>query len=129
MNRNLFNNLIEKSFDLFEKGNNKFFHISYLADGNKVVAVGRNNMVKSHPFCNKYGYEYPFIHSELDAITKFPYRMRELKNYVMYNVRIGGDKKIRLSRPCIPCQRLIIGTKVKRAYFTNEYGLFERFMY
>ncbi len=120
--------LINRAFELIDNPQSDWKHFSFLVRKNNVLSTGWNYQFKTHPLAVKFGYKYPYIHSEISAITKFPQKVENLKKCVLVNVRIGNNNKPLLSRPCQYCQKLIKAFGIGKVYYSNEYGLFEEFI-
>lgn len=92
--------------ELFEVPNgNK--HFSFICDRNRIVCLGWNNTRKTHPLANKFQCRFNAIHSELDAILNFPYRVSDISSFSLVNVRLMMNRSVGLSKPCKPCQNLL----------------------
>lgn len=101
-------------------------HTSFIVIRNKIISIGVNSYFKTSPLSMKFGAREGFIHSELSAITNCP-RSIDLSRTTIYNVRIKLDGSISLSAPCQSCQKVLNAFNIRRCYFTNDKGEFERF--
>lgn len=117
---------INKALDLIDKPQSVHKHFSFITYKNSIISTGWNNSLKTHPLAYKFGYEFPFLHSELDSITKLQESVKILKNCNIVNIRLGKFDNILLSRPCKNCQKLLISFGFKEIYYSNEWGKFER---
>lgn len=124
MNNKLFDKLIKLSFSMVDLPQSRSKHFSYLCQGNHIICHGYNRNRKTHPLAQKY-YRYPFIHSELSAILRFPDRPVELKQCTLYNIRVNKVGQILLSRPCKNCQRLLLDFGIAKVFYSNEFGYCE----
>lgn len=102
-----------------------FKHFSYIVERNKILSVGYNLPDKTHPLALKFGHRFYSIHSELDAITNFPYPNRFLKRCRLINLRISKDHTVRMSKPCQFCQKLIRAFNIREVWYTNDFGKFQ----
>lgn len=100
-------------------------HVSFIVDGRSIVSVGWNQPFKTHPLASKFGYRYNAIHSELHAILKFDKPVRFLGKLLFVNVRVDKFGKLKQSRPCGPCQKLLRSFGVPAVEYTNSKGEFE----
>jgi deoxycytidylate deaminase len=131
-----FDRLIEISKSIKPKAQTgKFFHVSFVMKGGKILHIGVNNYDKRNNISNKYkrfketlsGAEYiAGIHSEVSALSKFKY-VEDVSNLVWVNVRINNTNGIECSCPCPNCARFIKEMGIKKVYFSEKSGLFSRF--
>lgn len=121
-----FDKLIKRAFKNIEKPESNQKHFSFVMYGNKIISEGWNSSIRTHPLAFRYGYEYPFVHSELDAIAKLPYKVDFLRKCAMVNVRIGRRNNVLLSRPCRSCQKVIMAFNIGSCFYSNEYSNFEK---
>lgn len=129
MSANLHQKIVNRSFKLLHLNNNDFRHFSFIVRKNKIVSEGINHERKTHPLASKYSPEWGRIHSEMDALIKSDIAPAELRYYDLYNVRIGKSGRVLLSRPCSNCQRVITDFGFRNVFYTNEFGLFEEFLW
>lgn len=122
-----FDRLIARCKALKHKSQGNHRHFSFLLRKNKIMSFGMNHITKTHPLVVKYEYPYPFIHSELSSIVRFPGPSHELRNCTLVNIRLGKRNDILLSRPCRCCQKIIVAFSINKVVYSNEYGLFEEF--
>ena len=86
----------------------------------KVLAIGQNNYLKSHPLQAKHGalvgepYKI-FLHSEIHAITRCPDISKAHRIAVF---RYGKDGRPMLAAPCAICQSAIAATPIKVIQYT-----------
>lgn len=106
----------------------KYKHFSFLTQRNKVVSIGYNLSFHTHPLAKKYGYRFSNIHSELDAIKKFPFSPSLLPKYTMVNIRIMGSSRLGLSKPCRKCQRLLKDFGITNIWYSTHNGNFEKLL-
>lgn len=106
----------------------EFNHASLICYKGRILTIGLNSQIKTHTKSkNKV---YPFVHSELATILKFKRETRiDLSNTELYNVRIGKSGRLLLAAPCHFCSILICASAFKNVYFTNNLGLFEKFVF
>lgn len=103
----------------------RHIHFSFFTRRNRIVCYGYNRVYQTHPISAKYETRFSDIHSELSAISRFPYRIKELQNYNLVNIRLRReDNQYGLSRPCIKCLQMLTEFGIKEVYYTNEFGNF-----
>src|SRR5574339_986914 len=68
--------------------NSKQRHFTFITQRNKIICWGHNRIFHSHPLAAKFAHRFSDIHSELAAIATFPYRLSELRDYKLINMRI-----------------------------------------
>jgi len=111
-----------------KKMQDKFNHASIICNKGRILAIGTNNQYKTHPKSWQMEPEWPYIHSEISSIIKLKNKSGiDLSKCDLYNIRIGNGGNVLLSRPCLNCQKLIIAANFKKVYYTNNWGLFEKF--
>ncbi len=133
MNPKLLDKLVEISFALKGKHQTgRTFHVSALIDKNRVLSLGFNNFLKTHPrtlklpYFNKRGERYAVkIHSELACLIKFG--QEDCSGLTMVNLRINLNDKLDNSKPCFGCQALLRQVGIKTAYHTTIAGHFEQY--
>lgn len=99
-------------------------HFTFILRRNTILSVGYNNIRKTSPVAKKYGYEYGFIHSEFDAIRRFPLSPEHLSDCYLINIRANKSGQIRNSEPCRICSTFILPFNFKGIYYSvsnNEY--------
>lgn len=96
-------------------------HFSFILYRNRIVSLGWNQK-KTHPLAHKYGYEYPYIHSELHSILNFNGSLADLESCELVNIRINRKGKALLSKPCKDCKRLLRSFVFKNVFYTDNEG-------
>jgi deoxycytidylate deaminase len=97
-------------------------HLSFLTYRNKIISIGRNSYLKTHPLGKKFNTASSSTHSELSAIINFPHRSLDIRAATMYNVRIDRWGKVALSAPCPSCQNLIRSFRIKKCFYSTQTG-------
>jgi tRNA(Arg) A34 adenosine deaminase TadA len=121
MNAALAKNVVELSRNLIELTPHRSKHFSFVVRRNTIVSIGWNQPFKTHPQAQRFGYRFNCIHSELHAILKFSKAVRELSHYMLVNVRLDKQGDVRMSKPCVTCQKLLgVFTFNEVWYSTNE---------
>ena len=86
-----------------------------------VLSVGFSSYTKSHPrqyfYNKKINPNKIYLHAEVDALIKC-----KGEPHTMIIGRVGRDGLVHIARPCKGCYNAIKDVKVKKVYFTNNYG-------
>jgi len=114
----------------------KNFHVSFILQKTRVVAVGLNSE-KTHPLNLKYPKisdegvnvsSHKFTCSELNAFIKLKnLRKRSTNKLVVVNVRILKNGELGYSAPCQSCRSLISYLDIKELYYTDFTGKFVKY--
>lgn len=80
----------------------------------RVIAVGWNNMTKSHPRCKTEG---NYLHAEIHALLGMEPSLTN--NSVAYVYREDRNGKISKSRPCAVCMGALRIANVKAVCYTD----------
>ena len=110
---------------MLDKPDSKYKHFSFIIYGQTIFSIGVNNTTKTHPLAHKYGHRFASTHSEINALARFPYAIRLLRNYDMINIRLTKKGVVRLSKPCIHCQQLLMAFNIHNIYYSTNTGSFE----
>jgi hypothetical protein len=108
---------------------NKNHHFSFIYRRNKLLSIGQNGGMspKVLYFANKFSVplfrKYPYIHSEVDAISKIFGKIYIDSKLTMVNIRIGSGGMM-LSKPCVKCQEIIEAVGLKVIYSTGDDNIF-----
>lgn len=98
-----------------------FKHISIITNKRlHILSLGFNSG-KTHTLTQKYGYKYPVIHSELDALTKLSYTDKQQSLY-LFNYRFNHNGVIGQSRPCEYCLPWCV-TVFDKIFYSTKDGL------
>ena len=120
MNRKVLNKVVDISYNLLDLPNGRSRHFSFLVKRNNIVSMGWNKILKTHPIAFRYEHPYHKIHSELDCILNT--KEENLSKLVMINVRIDMHNRLRISKPCNPCQNMLRDYGIKNVYFSTGVG-------
>lgn len=124
-----YSKLINKAKGLLSEKQGKYRHFSFILYKNSILSFGTNCPTKTSRLAFEFGYEFPYRHSELDAIARFPEPNKFLCRCSMVNIRIGRKDNILVSRPCKDCQKVLKAFNIGEAYFSNEWGRFEKLLF
>ena len=89
------------------------------------MSVGYNDILKTYPAAAKAGYFDGVVHSEFDAIRRFPLPPEYLRDCFMVNVRSNRHGDIRNSQPCKICSKFIAAFQFKSVFYSmsdNSFG-------
>lgn len=125
--KNKFAKYIEISKALLPENPSKNKHFSFIVLKNRIMSIGINSEVVTHPLALEYEYDYPFQHSELSSIVRFPEKTTWLSKCTLINVRLNKSGIVMLSYPCLQCQILIRSFNFKQVYYTDKEGEFQQF--
>jgi len=107
------------------KVKSRHIHFSFFVKRNRIICYGFNKVFFTHPLSARFQTRFNDIHSELAAISRFPYRIRELKDYDLINVRVRRDNnKFALARPCSKCIKMLLNFGIYEVSYSNEIGGF-----
>jgi deoxycytidylate deaminase len=128
MNTQTLNRLINMSMALIPEITSDSKHVSFVMRKNKILSVGINKSMQTHPLAIKLNCRFGTIHSELSAILRAK-NLTEFKDVTLVNVRLsaasitGGVPILRNSKPCPSCQKLILANpEIKRVIYTTDQG-------
>lgn len=113
----------------------KFNHFCFIWKKNKLIAIGRNKPIATDRmalyFGKRYNVEkfkqYPFLHAEIDAISKCWGKYHLDSSYSMVVIRINRDGSFKNSKPCVHCQPIIKAIGLDDVYWSTEEGTIESF--
>lgn len=102
------------------KSNARNFRIgSVIARGRKIMGLGANDVVKTHPKSNS---PHGHIHAELSAMLN---ARADITGATLYVFRAGNKEAPLLAKPCKHCQALIKQSGLKFVVYSN-YGGFTK---
>lgn len=115
-----------------ERWRNKVFHFTFVYRKNNLLAIGQNYPNKednkviyfARKFNIKHWLEYPFTHSEIDAVSKLwgKYHIDNTLKFVVLRLNKYGELKN--SRPCLHCQTVLRALSIERIWWSNKLGEF-----
>jgi deoxycytidylate deaminase len=111
----------------------RHFHVSFLMKKRKIVKIGINSYEKRSPVSATYhstksnhGTEYiAGIHSEQSVLGKM--KGRDLGGHTLVNIRINGEGKLGLAKPCPNCAWYLGKTNLRKVIYSNGNGTFGEF--
>lgn len=90
-----------------------------IAKGRKIIGLGANDVIKTHPRSNA---PYGRIHAELSAMLN---AQADISGSTIYIFRAGSKEVPLLAKPCKHCQALIKRANIKAVVYST-YGGFVR---
>lgn len=85
----------------------------------RIIAIGQNSYVKSHPLMRRYGLnkDQIFLHAEVSALVK-----TRRKAHTLVVARVNKKGNFAMAKPCKVCQLAINSAKLEHVYYTNKEG-------
>lgn len=97
------------------RGSGKYRLGAVITKGNRIVSIGTNNMVKTHPMISTGTYKT--IHAETAAIIG---GLRDrLVGCVIYVYRERGNGDLGLAKPCVDCACILRNHGIRTAYYSD----------
>ena len=107
---------------------NKFFHFAFAYKKNRLICIGQNNPEKTntraeiiHKMFNIQN-TYPYLHAETDLIYKLIKQNAIEKNIKLVVVRLNKRGKLRNSKPCKKCNKIIKKLGISNVWWSTEHG-------
>jgi deoxycytidylate deaminase len=122
------NKVLNISQELIGVPDARNIHFSFLMMKNRIISVGWNEYHKTHPQAKRNGYRFDSIHSELSAIYRCKDRNISFKDCFLVNVRLNRFGEIRISMPCILCQKWLRSIGIREVWFTNTVSCFQEML-
>lgn len=96
------------------------FHCAAIYHKSRLLSLGWNNTVKTHPKSKQFGYWDGFIHAELAAIIKLG--ELDLDGYHMIIARIDNNLQLAESRPCKFCANMLKQVNLEKVFYSTSKG-------
>lgn len=127
INQRKYNSLVKIALDSLDIpiARNNSLHFTFIIRRNNILSIGYNNMAKTNPDAERAGYWNGVIHSEFDAIRRFPLAPEKLADCELLNIRSNRRGCIMNSQPCAVCSTFILPFNFRNVYFSlteSEYG-------
>lgn len=108
-------------------------HFAFLFIKNKLISVGQNNACstdnKGRKIAKKFGakkhIQYPFIHAEIDAISRIWGKVYLCKKHRLVSVRLNKHGQERISKPCADCGLILSALGIRVIYFDGNKFIYE----
>ena len=105
------------------------FHYAFLFAKQKLVSIGQNVMdkesAKALAFALRYNLatqrKYPFIHAEIDSISRVWGKQYIDNNFTMVSLRISKGLVLRNAKPCKNCKSVLDSLGVS-VYYSDGSG-------
>lgn len=105
----------------------RYFHVAFVLDKKKIIAIGWNNVYKTHPKINKYPYHPDAkLHAEMSAILKL--RWIGLNDMTLVVLRLDSKNMLKNSKPCKGCQALINEVGIAKVWYSDEDQKFHKLL-
>ena len=91
--------------------------IAIVEKGGNILAVGFNNMEKTHPVYFQGEYSLG-IHAEYDALRQV--KFQDLSNASLYVFRFKRDGELGESKPCEHCQKEIEESGIGKVFYYED---------
>lgn len=104
----------------------KFYVIAATLDKRgRVISIGENSPVKTHPRMRGYAIKAKeahrmFLHAEVAALVSSPRKV-----YSIVVIRVSPTGEMALARPCPVCMVAIKEAKVKHIWYSTQQGQIE----
>lgn len=126
-------NIQDKAYELSLQLYNpslRFCHTAFLFDGNKLLSIGQNNTEVTSGRARYFGkrfsvshfVDFPFIHSEIDAISKLWGRRRITGKEKLISIRLNSKGKLMNARPCKNCSIILSALNLTRITYSISEG-------
>lgn len=120
--------IVDKAISISSKlvvDNNQYQHFAFIFLRNKLLSIGQNDMENTSPkairFAKRFGAEkplrFPFIHAEIDAISKLWGKRYIDSSLTLVSVRLNRFYEPRKSKPCKDCETVLKGLNLPFMYF------------
>lgn len=125
--------LFPETYDSKKHRSRKAYHFAFAFDGNKLLAIGQNEQDKTSnkafKFAKKFNVEhfvkYPFIHSEIDLISRLWGKYYVDSKIKMVVIRLSRDGSIKNSKPCKNCISILAALNVHQVWWSDANGNFQ----
>jgi hypothetical protein len=110
------------------------YHFAIAFDGNKPICLSQNNPIKVNAKALRMGQmfniktykEYPYNHAESHLVSQLLDRYNSIDtNLSIVVVRIGRDGRMRLSKPCDNCSKILYAVGLTDTYWSVGDNHFE----
>jgi hypothetical protein len=119
---------VDISMSLIEGIDSDSKHVSFVLRRSKIIALGVNRSMQTHPLALKFNCRFSTMHSELSAILRAK-KSSDFYNATLVNIRLSSTSittrtpVLRNSKPCVSCQKLILACpEIRRVIYTSDKG-------
>lgn len=126
--------LASKLFPTIFEGGCRQYHFSFIWYKRKrLMSIGVNHpnkpAAKALYFAKRYGckkgIKYPYVHSEIDALSRLFGRVYIDGRYTVINIRLNSLGELQNSRPCRDCRQVLEALGVSYIYSTSTGFLYD----
>lgn len=104
-------------------------HFAFIFLRNKLLSIGQNNMESTSAFAYHFGHRFglehnikhPYIHAEIDAISRLWGKRYIGPRLTMVSLRLNKNGEYRRSKPCANCSKILNSLGIKVIYFDEEF--------
>ncbi len=108
----------------------EFFHYSFAWERNKLLAIGTNNQNYESPkalqFAKRFNVKnfkkYPYLHSEVDMLSRLFGRYYVDGRLKVVNLRLNRWSELKMARPCESCQKIFNALDVDKIWYSDDNG-------
>lgn len=105
------------------------YHFSFIWERNNLLAIGQNANTldrKTMYFAKRFNVEkfrqYPYLHAEIDAISKLWGKIYVDNRLKLVSLRLDRYGQLRNSQPCIGCSAVLNGLGISKIWYSNSEG-------
>ena len=110
-----------------EKRKHEYFHVAFILNKRKIISIGWNDTKKSHTHMLRYPYRFgSMIHAEFSALYRIRRHNIKWNKLTIVVMRLDRDGKLKMSKPCCGCEKMIISHGIKSICFSTDDGIFEK---
>ena len=100
------------------------YHSSLILKGGRVLAYGVNSNKKNQIVRDHY-HDFSTLHAEASAISSALRMGVDIDGADIYVLRMTRKMEIAISEPCDLCMKLCSTHKLRKAFFTTDFGFFD----
>ena len=89
-------------------------------DKGRILTV-KTNEYKTHPIAKDFGYEYPYLHAELNAAISHGLDDCHGLNILVFRIT-PKQKRITMAKPCGQCLSMLRTLGFRKVYYTDWLG-------
>lgn len=111
----------------------KRYHFAIAFDGKTPIGIAENNPIKVNAKALWMGKrfnistykEFPYVHAESHLVSKLLDKYNTIDpNWSMVILRINRQGKIKLSKPCENCQKILDALEITNIYWSIDQNIF-----
>lgn len=116
-------------FPASSAGRRQSYHFSFIWERNNLLAIGQNaNRIdaKTMYFAKRFNIsrfrQYPYLHAEVDAISKLWGRIYIDNRLKLVSLRVNTLGVLCNSQPCVGCSAVLNGLDISKIWYSNSEG-------